>query len=162
MIFIQTSRAGLALALVATLLLSACARQISADVYKASHVGETSSTYEGVIVSARPVLVEDKEYLEQNTLGGAAGGVTGGVLGSQLGKGTGKSLATAVGAIGGAVGGAYAEKYLKSQEAIEYVVKLDNGQLKTIVQGPTPPLQIGQRVYVMVSYEGRSRIVSAM
>lgn len=147
--------------LVALLVLSACARNISPDVYKASHVGEASNTYAGVIVNARQVLVEEEEYLEKNGLGVAGGGVLGGVLGNQIGGGSGRTIATVGGALAGATAGAYAEKELKKQSAIEYVVKLDNGQLMTIVQGISPVYNTGQRVYVMKSYQGRSRIVSS-
>lgn len=152
---------GLVVGLALMVLLSACARQISPGVYKASHVGETSTTYMGTIVSMRQVVVEDKEYLEQNGLGTVGGGALGGFLGSAFGKGRGRTLATVGGAVAGATAGAVAEKELKTQMALEYVVRLDSGTLKTIVQGPDPVMQPGQRVYLMQSYQGRSRIVPA-
>ena len=143
---------------VACMSMVACARQIDANVYKASHIGETSTTYRGVVISARPVMVEDKEYLEDNTMGMAGGGILGGVLGNSFGSGTGNTLATLAGAAAGAAGGAYAEKHLKTQNAMEYVVELDSGSLKTVVQGPTPALATGQKVLLMQSHSGRSRI----
>ncbi|MFN7710277.1 MAG: glycine zipper 2TM domain-containing protein [Holosporales bacterium] len=142
------------------ILASGCARNISSNVYKASAVGETSRTFRGVIVAMRNVVVEDKEYLEDNVLGGVAGGVGGGLIGSQFGKGKGNVAATALGAVAGAVGGAFAEKALKSQDATEYTVELNNGELRTVVQGPEPALSVGQSVLLMVSHQGRSRIVA--
>ncbi len=139
---------------------SSCARQISSDVYSGASIGETSTTYAGVIVNARKVLVQDQEYLEDNGLGLAGGGLAGAAIGSQFGKGSGNTLATIAGAVAGAVGGAYAEKALKEQEAIEYIVALDNGETRTVVQGPQPQLQSGQKVWLMVSYQGRSRIIA--
>ena len=137
-----------------------CARQISSNVYSAHSVGETSSTYPGVIISARAVTVEDKEYLEENGLGIVGGGVGGALVGSQIGKGSGNTLATVGGAVAGAVAGAYAEKALKSQDAMEYIVALDNGESKTVVQGVDPTLTVGQKVWLIVSYHGRSRVTS--
>ena len=135
-----------------------CAREISPNVYSASSVGEASSTFSGVVISARQVTIEDKEYLEENGLGIVGGGVGGAIAGSQFGKGSGKSLATVGGAVAGAVAGAYAEKALKSQNAMEYVVALENGESKTVVQGMDPQLAVGQKVWLMVSHHGRSRV----
>ncbi len=144
----------------AVTLSSGCARQIGSDVYSGSSIGETSSTYPGVIINARPVLVQDKEYLEENGLGMVGGGVAGAVVGSQFGKGSGNTLATVAGAILGATGGAFAEKSLKEQNAVEYIVALDNGETKTVVQGPNPALTSGQKVWLLVSYQGRSRVIA--
>lgn len=143
---------------VAAMSAGGCARQISSNVYSGAAVGEASTTYPGVIISARGVTVEDKEYLEQNGLGIIGGGLGGAYLGSKIGKGEGNALATVGGAVAGAVAGAFAEKALKSQNAMEYVVALENGESKTVVQGPDPTLAVGQKVWLMVSYQGRSRV----
>ena len=146
------------LSVVSILISGGCARQISSNVYSGASVGETSSTYPGVIISARQVAVEDKEYLEQNGLGIIGGGVGGAYLGSKIGKGEGNTLATVGGALAGAAAGAFAEKALKSQNAMEYVIALENGESKTVVQGLDPAMSVGQKVWLMVSYQGRSRI----
>lgn len=146
-----------AIAAVSATLVTGCARQISPDVYKAGHVGETSNTYAGRIVSARQVLVEDQEYLEDNKMGLLGGGILGGVLGNQMGKGLGNTLATGAGLAAGAAAGAMVEKEAKKQYGMEYVVQLDNGSMVTIVQG-APAFAVGTRVYVMKSHNGRSRI----
>ncbi|MBS0654848.1 MAG: hypothetical protein JSR46_03645 [Verrucomicrobia bacterium] len=137
-----------------------CARQISSDVYAADHVGEASSSYPGIIISARNITVQDKERLQENGLGIVGGGIGGGLVGSQIGKGTGNNVAIIGGAIAGAVGGAFAEKALKTQDGVEYIVQLDNGELKTVVQGPQPSLDEGQAVYVIIGHKGRSRVVA--
>ena len=72
--------------------------------------------------------------------------------------GRGNFAPTAAGAIAGAVGGAFLEKKLKEQNAFEYVVQLDNGQMMTVVQGKDQIFGIGQPVYVLTSQGGRSRI----
>ena len=52
------------------------------------------------------------------------------------------------------------QKKLNEQNGIEYVVELAGGELKTIVQGPSPRFAVGQEVFVMVSNKGRSRVQS--
>ncbi|MDR1267118.1 MAG: hypothetical protein LBJ70_01905 [Holosporales bacterium] len=140
------------------LFLAGCARQISSNVYSERHVGEASFSYQGTIISVRKVLV-GSEKLEENVAGGAVGAVGGGLLGSQFGKGEGKTAMTALGVVGGAVGGAMAQKALREQEALEYVVKLTNGQIVTVVQGLEDPLPSGAPVLVIMGQAGRSRVV---
>lgn len=143
----------------AVMMAQGCARQISPGTYAAGAVGETSRTYAGTVVHARPVLVEDKEYLEQNGLGLIGGGLGGAYVGSHFGKGQGKDLATIGGAIAGATAGAFAEKALKSQNGMEYIVALHNGESHTVVQGTDPVLGVGQDVYLIISNKGRSRVI---
>ncbi|MGB0935637.1 MAG: glycine zipper 2TM domain-containing protein [Alphaproteobacteria bacterium] len=144
---------------VSLLALSGCARNISPNTYKASHVGEASFTYQGVVASARQVVVENSEELEQNSTGILGGGLAGGLAGNQFGGGSGNVAATVGGAVLGGIAGAFAEKALKSQDAMEYVVRLNNGSMMTVVQGMDLQLAMGQRVLVMVSHDGRSRVV---
>lgn len=141
------------------LLLSGCARNISSDVYSESHVGEASRTFRGVVVSVRQVQVAP-EKLEDNVIGAGAGALGGGIAASHIGGGTGRLAATAAGALAGGIAGAYAEQMLKTQNALEYTVELRNGEMRTIVQGPSPAFSAGQPVLVIVSHKGRSRVVA--
>jgi outer membrane lipoprotein SlyB len=143
----------------AALALSGCARNINPNVYSEKHVGEASMTYQGVIASARPVEIAGSEKLEENTAGMGMGALAGGVAGYQIGKGGGNVAATAGGALLGGLAGAFAQKALTEQSAMEYVVQLTNGSMMTVVQGPENQLSPGQRVLVMVSNDGRSRVV---
>ena len=151
---------GVAIAAVITTLMPGCARNISSDTYKADHVGEASFTYQGKIISARHVDVQEGERLEDNTTGMGLGALAGGVGGYQIGKGRGNIAATAGGAVLGGLAGAFAEKALKQQTGTEYVVKLTNGSAMTVVQAPEPVLKVGQHVMVIVSQDGRSRVVA--
>tara|TARA_A100000171_G_C2134489_1_gene149141 strand:+ start:379 stop:1017 length:639 start_codon:yes stop_codon:yes gene_type:complete len=144
---------------VLSLSLVGCARQISPNVYSDKSVGETSRTYRGVVVSKRQVEVAGSDKLQENTTGALLGGAGGAVAGSAFGGGHGNTAATILGGIGGAVAGAYAQKALESQDGFEYVVELRGGELKTVVQGTEPSLEVGQNVLMMVSHKGRSRIV---
>lgn len=140
------------------LLASGCARNISPHAYSDATVGEASRTFKGTIVSVRTVQV-GPDKLENNLVGAGIGGVTGGVLGNQFGKGKGNLATTAGGAILGALAGSYAEKELKTQDAFEYVVQLQNGEMRTVVQGMDVRFNPGQRILLMVGERGRSRVV---
>lgn len=143
----------------AVVALSGCARNIEGGTYSAGSVGEASFTYQGVIVSARKVTVEGHEELQDNVLGMALGGAGGALVGNQIGSGRGNTAATIVGGLAGATAGAFAEKALKQQDGMEYAVKLTNGSMMTVVQGMSGAMSPGQRVLVMVSQDGRSRVV---
>jgi len=142
-----------------TTLLGGCARQISPNVYSEASVGETSQTFRGKVLTAREVLIEGKEKLDQNSTGLLGGGLAGGVIGNQFGQGGGNLAMTAAGALAGALGGAFAQKELEKQNAIEYTLELQDGSLRTVVQGPEPRFMAGQKILLMVYYNGRSRIV---
>lgn len=141
-----------------SLLFTSCGRQISSDVYSASHVGEASTTYAGIIKNVREVSVQEGERLEENKTGIATGGVLGAGAGSIMGRGN--WVATAGGAVAGAVAGSLIEKKVKEQSALEYVVQIENGGLMTIVQGMEPRYEVGQPVFVIVGQFGRSRIIA--
>lgn len=149
----------LALSSMALLALSGCARNINPNVYSEKHVGEASMTYQGVIVSARQVEVAGSEKLEENVAGIGLGALAGGLAGNQIGGGSGNIAATAGGAVLGGVAGAFAQKALTEQTGMEYVVRLNNGSMMTVVQGAEAQLSNGQRVLVIVSNDGRSRVV---
>lgn len=151
-------KAMLCLLVMSASIFTSCERQISPDVYNAGQVGEVSTTYPGIIKNVRQVNVQHGEQLEDNQLGLAGGGIAGGVVGSAVGRGN--LFPTAAGALVGAVAGSFAEKKLKEQVGLEYIVELDNGGLLTVVQGPVQLFTIGQPVYVVVSSTGRSRITA--
>lgn len=143
----------------AVVALTGCQRSIDAGTYSAGHVGEASFTYQGTIISARKIHVTGHENLEGNATGIGLGAVAGGLAGNQLGSGSGNVAATVGGAVIGGVAGAFAEKALKEQDGMEYAVKLTNGSIMTVVQGLEGAMSAGQRVLVMVSQDGRSRVV---
>ena len=142
------------------LLTSGCARRISQNYYSSTSVGEAAHTYKGVIISARKVEVGEAERLQDNSLGLGAGALAGGIAGSQIGQGsTAALLGGAGGALLGGIAGSYIQDGLSSQTGMEYSVQLDNSQIMTVVQGDEEVYQAGQRVLVIVSKKGRSRIV---
>ncbi len=149
-------------ALAASLTLGACARQISGNTVTGVQAGEVMRTEHGVVESARPVRVQEKDQLQENYAGMVIGGAAGGYLGHELGGGgMSQVVVTGLGALAGATAGALAEKGLKEQVGMEYVFRNEIGELKTIVQGPEPRLQPGQRAYLQISRNGRARLVPA-
>lgn len=150
----------LGLVAITAVALSGCARNISSDTYDARTVGEAAFSYQGVVASARQVDVSEGDYLEDNKTGIIVGGVGGGIAGNQIGSGGGNLAATAGGAVLGAIAGAFAEKALKDQKGMEYVIRLNNGQMMTVIQGVDNPFATGQRVFVIVKNDGRSRVVA--
>ncbi|MDR2781102.1 MAG: glycine zipper 2TM domain-containing protein [Holosporaceae bacterium] len=141
------------------LIIGGCARDIASSSYNARTLGEAASTYVCTVVNVRKVKVEEGDRLEENVTGGVVGAITGGVLGNAVGGGRGRNIATAAGALAGAAAGAYAERSLKSQDALEYVVELKSGQLKTVVQGTDVVLAPGQPALLIVYNKGRSRLI---
>jgi outer membrane lipoprotein SlyB len=132
---------------------------MSPDVYDAENVGQTQATYAATVVSIRLVTVQDGDRLQDNTLGGVGGGVAGALLGSGVGHGMGTVAAEIGGAIVGATAGAFAEKELKTEQGAEYIVELENGELKTIVQSVEPHFEKGDKVWLLEARHGRSRII---
>ncbi len=92
--------------------------------YSTAQIGEVLIPYDGVVVSAKAVQMQD------NGTGAILGGIIGAVLGHQVGGGSGRDVATVAGAITGAVIG----DKLSHANAQELVIKLDNGRkIATVV-----------------------------
>lgn len=150
---------SVALFLAGVCLVCGCAKRIDNNTYDSRSVGKVFGTFSGVVKQARRVAIENGDSLEDNLMGAAIGGVLGGVAGNAVGGGRGRNVATAVGAIGGAAAGSYAEKNLKSQEGMEYVVELTDGRIITVVQGLEGICYVNQKVFVIVNNNGRSMVV---
>ena len=120
----KTAIKTIAIATALSLLVTACSRHMSNDVYSSS--ASVGKVFYGTIVSVRPVTIKDTERLQDNGLGGIGGGVAGGVVGSAIGKGKGKAVATVGGAIAGALLGAVIQDQLSTQSGFEYIVRLES------------------------------------
>jgi outer membrane lipoprotein SlyB len=97
--------------------------------------------------------VQSIRYVEEkgqgSGVGMVAGGVLGGVLGHQIGSGTGNTVATIAGAAGGAYVGNEVEKNRKKKSYYNVVIRMDNGQTRTIQYGSQPPAREGERVKIL-------------
>ena len=170
------------------LIVSACARNLDPNVYSERDAGQVSDTFQGVVLSSRPVTVGGADETLGNTTGLVVGGIAGGLAGNQIGSGSGQVAATVGGALVVAALGAVIQGEMSKQPGIEYVIKIwdnnsaystsetvedyrgrttkrnkesrrDNERVLTIVQGPESTLQVGQRVFVIVQNNGRSRVI---
>jgi len=143
------------------LVVSSCTRRISPNTYSAASVGEASQTFRGVVIGLRQIEVKEAERLQDNSMGMGVGALAGGALGSQIGSGTSANVVGAVvGALAGGTAGTFLQDSMGTQDGIEYTVQLDNGRAMTVVQGPESPVSVGQRVLVIISQAGRSRVVA--
>jgi outer membrane lipoprotein SlyB len=140
----------------ATAFLAGCANnEFSGNRYDSANAGEVARTDEGTIVSLRRVSIKPDGSTEATALGAVGGGL----VGSMFGKGGGKLLTTTAGAVAGGVAGNALTS--RETEGVEYSVKLGTGAMVTIAQSPEPALSVGQRVFVVNSSKGRSRVVPA-
>lgn len=133
--------------------LMGCQSNINSDHYATNQTGKVSTVSQCTVLNVRYVGVNS------DTGGGTlVGSVAGGIAGSTIGGG---STAHTLGAVGGALlgglVGSAAEQGLSSQTGIEYVVKLDNGQVISITQGTQGALSVGQRCLVL--FGNPSRII---
>ena len=83
---------------------------------------------------------------EGKVLGTVAGGVLGAVVGSQFGGGDGRKLAGVAGAVGGALLGREIERRHNQRTQYEVVVRMNDGQQRTVVYTEAPTLHVGDRV----------------
>lgn len=149
-------KTGLCL-VVCSLLAVGCSNDYSGNTYDGRAVGEVSRADTGTIISMRKITIKP----EGEGLGAGAllGGAAGALAGSAFGSGKGKLLGATIGAVGGGVAGNMIQN--RSQDGYEYAVRLDSGSIITVTQGVTPALAPGQKVMVVNSSKGRSRVVPA-
>jgi outer membrane lipoprotein SlyB len=80
--------------------------------------------------SVREVVVDRG----QSGVGTGAGAVVGGVAGSTIGQGKGSIVGAVVGAVAGGIAGQAIETGANRATGLEITVRLDNGDLRAIVQ----------------------------
>lgn len=139
---------SLAFAILLSLGLAGCANEdiYSGNVYNGTEAKEARSISYGTIVSSRPVKIQSNN---QNVIGSVGGGVLGGIAGSGIGGGTGQAIATAVGAIAGAMIGSKVEEKASQVNALELVIRKNNGQEIVVVQKYDPSLVPGAKVRIV-------------
>ncbi len=155
----------LILATATAIALSGCVQHSAGGLQSASY-GRAIATETGVVTSKRPV-----ELSTGNTgLGATVGALAGGIAGSQIGPGRSRRrgfsssarAVSALGALGGAVLGGLIgnviENDLSRKLGAEYVVKLDDGSLVTIVQ-ENGTIEPGQRVFLQTTRGGFGQLV---
>ncbi len=134
--------------LIALMLLSGCTNY-SGKAYSGNEARKAQTVEYGTVVSVQEVIIEGDN--ETGALGAAGGGVVGGVLGSMVGGGRGRTLATLGGAVLGAGLGYAGTKGATTQTALEIMVRLENGQEISVVQGKDVLFAPGDQVRVLRS-----------
>ena len=137
----------IAVALAATLAtLAGCAVQPnSANVYKARQAQNEQSVRMGTVESVRQVTI-DKGASGTGVLAGAA---LGGVAGSAVGGGKGAIAASILGAVAGGIAGQSIEANSANKPGFEITVRLDNGDMRAIVQDADEQFRPGERVRLL-------------
>jgi len=140
-------------AAVAAVTLAGCASSKSGSVYSREDARQEQTVRMGVVESVRSVTIEGTK----TPIGTIAGGAIGGIGASAIGSGRGSAVAAVAGAVAGGLLGAAAEEGLTRQEGVEITVRLDNGELRAIVQTADEPFKPGERVRLL-SVNGQTRV----
>lgn len=144
------------LVVLACLALAACASQTGGS-FTSSQARTAQTVVTGEIIQL------DAAFIDNNAsgLGALGGAVVGGVAGSTLGGGRGRVLTTLGGAIIGGLAGTGIERSLNSRDAVDITVRLDNGQVLSIVQelgAEERAFAVGDRVRVLRGADGSARV----
>ncbi len=142
-----------ALCAAAVLGLGACGPRNTNTTYTRADIGRSAEVTYGVIVSMRPVTVQGGSS-GVGTFGGAAAGAT---AGSFIG---GDPRTRILGAIGGAIiggiTGSAVEGAATGGQAMEFIIREDNGQTISVVQTNEEAFQPNERV--VLTRGARTRI----
>lgn len=144
------------LALAASISLAACTTT-SPDVVQRGDAQRMSTVIDGVVLSARPVIVDGT----QSGVGATAGGVIGGIAGSSVG---GRREAVAVGVIAAVVGGVVGnavERLSTREEAQEILVQLKSGERRSIVQAKADETLNPGDAVIIVTTGAKVRVTKA-
>ena len=141
------NRTALVAAIALTATLAGCATSKSGDVYSRDEALREQTVRLATVESVRPVSIQGT----RSGIGAAAGGVAGGVAGSGVGHGKGATIAGVLGAVGGGVAGQALEEGATRRSGVEITVRLQNGELRAIVQEEADKFAPGQRVRLLTS-----------
>ncbi|MGB5325470.1 MAG: hypothetical protein WBN40_08615, partial [Pseudomonadales bacterium] len=110
----------------------------------------------GTIIEVTPVIIEGTK----SGAGGVVGGVVGGIAGATVDDGAVGEIAAVLAGVAGAVVGAKAEEAVTRANGAEYTVRLESGEILSVVQALDPkaaPILAGDRVKLL-SQHGTYRV----
>ncbi len=142
--------------LIVLFLCSACTSQTGRS-YSASETRQSYNVKFGVIEQLNDAVIED----EPSGLGVLGGGAAGAVAGSLIGGGSARVYSGLAGAAIGALAGTALEKKIRTKNAQEIMVRLDDNDEKIVVVQQIDEqerLSVGDRVRVILSYDGAARV----
>lgn len=140
-------------AVLAAVLLAGCASSNSGSVYSRGETRREATVRTGVVESVRSVMIEGTK----TPIGTIAGGAVGGIAGSTIGSGRGSAVAAVLGAVAGGLAGSAVEEGATRKEGVEITVRLDNGEMRAIVQEADEQFKPGERVRLL-SQSGVTRV----
>lgn len=112
--------------------LSGCTTSgLTGTTYTRDEARRVQTVQYGSVESVTPVVIEGRT---EGIVGTGTGAVIGGIAGSTVGGGKGRSIATVVGAVAGGLAGQAAEKNLTTRQGQEITVRLESGEILSIVQ----------------------------
>lgn len=126
----------------------------SSTVYRANEAQNEHSVRMATVESVREVTIDKGASGIGKTSGAALGALA---AGSNIGKGNGAAAAAVVGAIAGGIIGDNIEANLTNKPGHEITVKLDNGELRSIVQDADQTFKPGDRVRLLTNKK-RTRV----
>lgn len=129
-------------------LASGCATQRSGEVYSRDEALREQTVRIATVESVRPVTIQGT----RSGIGAAAGGVVGGVAGSGMGRGRGEVIGGVLGGVAGGVAGQAIEEGTTRRNGVEVTVRLQNGELRAIVQEATEDVfKPGEKVRLLTT-----------
>ena len=126
-------------------ILAGCASSKSGDVYSRDEAQREQTVRLATVESVRPVKIEGT----RTPIGAVAGGAVGGIAGSGVGQGRGSDIAAVLGALGGGIAGQALEEGATRKNGVEITVRLENGELRAVVQEEKERFVAGQKVRLL-------------
>jgi outer membrane lipoprotein SlyB len=127
--------------------LTACAPATNTTVDR-STLGSSGSVSYGTIIGMRPVAVQGT----RTGIGAGAGAVGGGLVGSTIGGDwRARTVGGVVGALAGGLAGAAIEEGATRGNAMEFIIRDDSGQTRSVIQTNELGLTVGERIIITQS-----------
>ena len=139
---------AIALAAAATLVAGCASQSNSASIYTPGQAQREQTLRYGVVDTVREVLIQGNQTGAGTIAGGAIGGIA---AGSTIGSGGGSVAAGVLGAVLGGIAGSMAENKINQRHGLEITVRLDDGEMRAIVQDADEAFRPGERVRLLSS-----------
>ena len=144
---------GMLVVSAAAVLFAGCVSQKTGDVYTRDEALREQSVRRATVETVRPVKIEGT----RSGVGAVAGGAVGGIAGSTVGTGKTSNVAAVAGALGGGLAGQALEEGVTRKNGVEITVRLDNGEMRAIVQDDSDKFFTGQKVRLL-THNGITRV----
>lgn len=119
----------------------------SGSVYSGQETQHEQTVRLGTVESVREIMIDRRP----TNVGTAAGAAVGGVAGSSIGQGRGSVVGAVLGAVAGGVAGHAIEGQVAKVKGVELTVRLQNGELRAIVQEADEVFRPGDKVRLLTS-----------